>query len=162
MFDFEIQRSTRRCCKTDREFRPGEIFFSQLRTEDGEIVRQDFSSQAWSETAKDAIGWWQCRMPDDDDSRARLAPNDVMLQYFEQLENDPRRADVRYVLALLLTRRRILRIEDTNTDDQGRETMIMSCSRNENEYCVLVAEPEQDRIEPVQEELAKMLFARAA
>ncbi len=101
-------------------------------------------------------------MPGPDMSRVHWAPNDVMLNFFEQLENDPQRADMRYVLSLLLVRRRILRIEDTEHDEEDRATMILSCSRNDNEYNVAVIEPESERIEPIQQELGKMLFARAA
>ena len=45
--------------------------------------------------------------------RPHWAPNDVMLNYFERLLEDPTAEDARYVLALLLVRRRMLRVEGT-------------------------------------------------
>ena len=162
MQEFDVQRSARQCLATEREFGPGESFFSVLREEDGEIVREDYSAAAWEGPPEEHLGWWRCRMPGPDANRLCWAPNDVMLRFFEKLESDPRQADMRYVLALLLVRRRVLRIEDTDHDDQDRATMILSCSRNDNEYYVPIIEPPAERIGPIQDELGKMLFARAA
>ena len=64
------------------------------------------------------------------------------------------------ILALLLTRRRILRLEETEKDEQGRETMILYCPRNENEYSVAAVMPTAERVKEIQEELASLLFAK--
>jgi hypothetical protein len=89
------------------------------------------------------------------------APNDVMLHYFQQLEQQAGQQDMRYVLALLMVRRRILRLEDAETDDAGQEHLVVFCPRNEVEYRVPVVNPDAQRIDEIQDELAKMLFADA-
>ena len=87
------------------------------------------------------------------------APNDVILHYFEQIEEDDSKPDMRYVLALLMIRRRIVRLEDTEHDDQHREVFVMYCPRNEREYRVVVTSPTEARISEIQNELAELLFA---
>ena len=62
------------------------------------------------------------------------APNDVMLHFFEELENQPDRADMRFVLALLLVRRRVLREDDRTKDERGREVTVLFCPRNDKSY----------------------------
>jgi len=89
------------------------------------------------------------------------APNDVMLHFFEELENQPAQADMRFVLALLLVRRRVFREEQRDTDDQGRELMVLYCPRREATYTVPAIPPTPDRIEEIQGELARLLFANA-
>ena len=101
-------------------------------------------------------------MPDPSARKLHWAPNDVMLRYFEQLEGQDDRQDVRYVLALLLIRRRIVRLEEQFADQQGREVITLYCPRNENEYRVPVVIPSDERIGEIQEELARLLFAKAA
>ena len=84
-----------------------------------------------------------------------------LLQYFQQLEGQPDKADIRYVLTLLMIRRRIVRLDETETDDSGREVLVVFCSRNELEYRVPVTPPEPPRANEIQEELAKLLYADA-
>ena len=100
-------------------------------------------------------------MPSPNARKVNWAPNDVMMHYFEQLDGQQEKADVRYVLTLLMIRRRVLRLEETETDEQGRETLVVYCSRNENEYKVPVVDPDDQRITDVQNELAQLLFADA-
>ena len=161
MLDFEVQRCTRHCAATDREFQPGDEFFSVLLPEGGEVVRYDYGVDTWQGPPEKAIGWWKSSMPDRNANRLHWAPNDVMLHYFVELENNAGKQDVRYVLALLMVRRRILRVEETEAEENGDETMILYCPRNETEYRVAVVEPTGDRIGEIQDDLAELLFAKA-
>ncbi len=161
MLDFEVQRCTRRCAKTDRELRPGEWFYSVLVSEDSVIVRHDYCTDAWEEPPEDAVGWWKSQMPEANARRANWAPNDVMLDYFQQLDGQTDKRDVRYILALLMVRRRILRLEENNVDEEGGEFLVLFCPRNDMEYRVAVAGPDAARAEEIQEELAHLLLSHA-
>lgn len=162
MLDFEVQRCTRRCAKTDRELQPGEEFYSVLVADGGEIERQDFSLDGWEGPPEHAIGCWKSKMPDATAKKANWAPNDVMLDYFQQLQDQQEKQDVRYVLTLLMVRRRILRLEDSETDDDGGEVLVVFCPRNEVEYRVPVQSPSRERANEIQDELAKLLCVDAA
>jgi hypothetical protein len=111
MIDYDIQRCTRRCAATDRELRCGEVCYSILVPEGAEVVRRDYAAEAWQGPPESAIGWWKTTIADPAAGRLHWAPSDVMLNYFERLSEDPAADDARYVLALLLVRRRVLRIE---------------------------------------------------
>ena len=161
MLDFEVQRCTRRCCKTDRELQPGETFYSVLLAQGSQVVRQDYCAQAWSGTPSDALGSWKSQMPDASARKVHWAPTDVLLHYFEQLENQPGKEALRYVLALLLIRRRIVRAEEEEAAEGQPEQLVVFCPRNETEYRVQVAMPAADRMEAIQRELAELLFAKA-
>ena len=162
MIDFEVQRCTRQCAKTERELRPGEVFYSVLLTEGSEVVRRDYAAEAWEGAPENALGWWKSQMPESNANRLHWAPNDVMLHFFIELEGQQDKLDERFVLALLLVRRRIVRLEDSETDTDGREVMVLYCPRNEKEYKVPVVSPTQERIQEIQEKLARLLFANAA
>ena len=162
MFDFEVQRCTRQCAKTERAFRPGETFFSVLVSDGAEIVRYDYSEEAWEEPPANTIGWWKSQMPEPHAKRFDWAPNDVMLHYFEQLDGDAAKQQLRYVLALLMIRRRIVRLEGTKTDESGQEILVLYCPMNEAEYTTVVAEPTGERVKQIQDDLSRLLFAEAA
>ena len=66
---------------------------------------------------------------------------------------------MRYVLALLLIRRRVVRLEETERDDNGCEMLVLYCPRRETTYRVAVAAPNDERTTEIQHELAGLLFA---
>ena len=162
MVDFEVQRCTRRCAETDEEFKAGEEFYSVLVSEGAEVVRRDYASSVWKGPPDANLGWWKSQMPDINQRKLHWAPNDVMLHYFEQLDREPDKVHTRYILTLLMIRRRILKLVETEQDDQGREILVVYCSKNENEYRILVAQPTPELAGQIQTELAKLLFAKGS
>ena len=155
--DYEIQRCSRHCEATGRELSPGEDFYSVVTAEGAELNRYDYSIDAWKGPPRDAVGWWKSRIPDSHNARKRWAPNDVMLQFFDELAEQPGRQDMRYVLSLLLVRRRVMRLEESETDEQGGEIMVLYCPRRETTYKIPVIAPVPSRVEEIQQELARLL-----
>ena len=87
--DYEIQRCTRHCATTGRELAPGESFYSTLAAQGAELVRRDYSTEAWTGPPEGIVGWWKSQMPDPRARRAQMAPNDVILELFDQLADQP-------------------------------------------------------------------------
>lgn len=161
MTEIDIQRCSRRCSQTDRELQPGETYYSTLVPSDSGFQRRDFAAEAWNGPPPEAVAWWKSQLPGLGARRAHWAPNDVILDYFQLLEADPTKNDVRYVLALLMVRRRIARWEQTEMDPSGEERMVLYCPRQELEFRVPVAAPSPERVAIIQEELAKLLITPA-
>ena len=161
MIDYEVQRCTRHCAETGRELQPGETFYSVLNAEGGDLVRHDYSVQAWQGPPSGVLGWWKSRMPERDARKMHFAPNDVMLDLLESFESQESKQDMRYVLSLLLIRRRVVRLEDTEQDESGREVSVLYCPRCEATYRVTTVTPGARRVVEIQEELARLLFADA-
>ena len=95
--DFEVQRFTRRCAATDRELAPGESFYSVLLAEGAQVVRHDYAAEVWTGPPADALGWWKSQLPSADakPKKPHWAPNEVMLQLFDELAERPDQADLR-------------------------------------------------------------------
>lgn len=123
------------------------------------IVRQDFGADVWQGPPAGALGSWKSQVPAPSANKVHWAPNDVMLELLEQWEQDPAKAESRYVLSLLLIRRRVLRLEDTETDEAGREISVLFSSRRETTYRVTTAMPDAAHAAEIQAELAQLLFA---
>jgi hypothetical protein len=157
MLDYEIQRCTRRCAATDRELKSGEVCYSVLVPEGAAIVRRDYSAAGWPGAPDSAIAWWKTTLVDPNAGRLSWAPNDVMLNYFERLLEDPAAEDARYVLALLLVRRRVLRVEAHEQDPSGRDLLVLHCAKNESDYRVAEVSPTPERVNQIQQQLAELL-----
>ena len=68
---------------------------------------------------------------------------------------------MRYVLSLLLVRRRVVRLEDVEKDASGQETSSLYCARRETTYKVLTVMPDEQRTAQIQDELAGLLVSRS-
>jgi hypothetical protein len=99
----------------------------------------------------------------------RLAPNDVLLELFDQLAEDPLHADMRYVLTLLLVRRRVFRLETgtemftgaENEMQSATDVMCVYCPKREVSYTVPAMMPDSARIDEIQQRLSDLLIAGA-
>ena len=159
--DFDVQRCTRKCAKTERTFEPGESFYSMLKQEGAEVVREDYCAEAWAGPPEDAVGWWQSQMPDPTSNKVEWAPNDVILHYFQKIKDVPAKAETCFVLTLLMIRRRLMRMEDTESDAQGNEHLVVFCPRTEKEYRVASQDPSPESVAAIQKELVDLLFAKS-
>lgn len=155
--DYDVARCTKHCYETDREFQPGEAFYSVLVTEGADIERRDYSLDAWKDDPDGSIGWWKSRMPSHNTARKRWAPNDVMLDFFDEVFEDQTRHDMCYILSLLLVRRRLFRHEELEVDPTGQECMVVYCPRRDTTYRIPTTSPEPSRVNEIQEELAQLL-----
>ena len=64
LMDYEVQRSTRHCSVTGREFAPGESFYSVLLSEGADLRRLDYAADAWQGPPPEALAWWKSQVPD--------------------------------------------------------------------------------------------------
>lgn len=159
--EYEVERCTRHCAASGRELQEDEEFYSVLMAEKRDVRRHDYAAEAWTGPPEKALAWWKSRMPTRGAKKGQLAPNEVLLQVFAQLEDVPDKADLRYVLALLLVRRRVLREEELEHDPSGGAVLILYSPREEHTYRAAVAMPDEGRAEQIQAELGQLLFAEA-
>jgi hypothetical protein len=155
--DYEIQHAARLCQTTGRELAPGEVYYSALVESGAELTRQDFCVEAWQGPPPDSVGWWKSQRPEAGKRPSAGALNDLMLDLFDQCEHKPEQADMRYVLALLLVRRRVLRAEEDTQDAQGREILVLYCPRRDVTYQIAAVSPDDTRIQQIQDELTRLL-----
>ena len=159
MLDFKVNRFSRRCASSDRELRAGETFYSVLLPDGADVVRKDFSAESWNGPPEECVGWWKSEVPDPKSTKVQWAPNEVMLHFFEDLLERTGKDETRYVLTLLLIRRKVFRLENSE-DEQAVDVLNVFCPSNESSYEVPVAEPTRKQANAIQNELAELLFAR--
>lgn len=172
IIDFTIRSCTRRCAESGRALAAGEPYYSILVEEENDVIRRDIAAEAWQGPPEDHLGWWRARLADRNGGKPKLAPGEVLISLFERWAKDPQQADARYVLALLLIRRRMLRIEEAGfavglhgeEADQGgaTDTLKLYCPQNDKSYEVACVKPSTEQIASIQKRLSELLFADAA
>lgn len=158
LLDFDVRTCSRRCSSTDRELEPGDVYFSVLEAEGAELVRFDYSVEAWEGGPEDCVGWWRSRVPSKEGSRPKLAPTDVMLNLFVALDGRPGDEPFRYLLGLLLLRRRALRRDDAKRTEDGREVLTLFCPRRDEQFNLVVSEPDAALAEQLQQRMIDLLY----
>jgi hypothetical protein len=157
MTEYQIQANTRRCTATGRELRPGETFYAVLIDDQGKFIRQDFSSQGWTGPPEGAFSFWKGRVPEEE-SRTPRIDDDLLSECFQRLEGqtDPDRLNFRYVVALLLMRRKRLRFEEARKAGD-REVLRLRCTRTHAVHEVVNPNLTEEEMATVQDEVFQVL-----
>ena len=158
MLDYQIQPNTRRCFATGRELQPGERYFSVLLDEGGKFVRRDYGADAWQGPPAGAFSFWAGRVPTAEAKKRPPIDDELLLDCFTRLdgETDPRRVSFRFVLALLLMRRKRLKLEGAAAEG-GDEVLTMRCTRGGATHHVVNPRLTDEQIAEVQDEVFQVL-----
>lgn len=122
MADWEINKAMGRCCGTDKEIEPEEDYFAALMETDEGLQRRDFCCEYWLEHKPDVYCFWKSRLPNPESKKNIFIDDDMLMAFFERLagESDPEKINFRFVLTLILMRKRKLKYE-SSTDTGGKE-----------------------------------------
>jgi hypothetical protein len=129
---YEIARPTGVCAASGRPIAPGDPYIAVLaeRQDDEGLQRLDYSIESWERGDRPQpplrmFGHWRATMQAGDPSRRAFIDDEALADLLEQLEGseEPQRQSFRYVLALMLVRKRLYKFEGTELDAQGRQIM---------------------------------------
>jgi hypothetical protein len=156
--DYQIQPNSRRCAITGRELQPGERFFSALLEEAQQFVRRDYSTEAWQGPPSGAFSFWTGRVPTGTEKVKPRFDDDLLEECFQRLEGqtEPGRVNFRYVVALLLMRRRRFKFE-TSKVDGGVEKITLRCLRTNEKHEVVNPRLSDEEMAQVQDEVFQVL-----
>jgi hypothetical protein len=156
--DYQIQTSTYRCAATGRELRPGERYFSVLLDEGSTFSRKDFSQEAWNGPPEKTFSYWQGKVPVGGMPKRPPIDEELLVDCLDRLEGErePGKLAFRFVLALLLVRRKRLRLEDARRE-AGHEIMTLRDARGGTRYQVIDPGLPDEELESVQDEVFRVL-----
>jgi hypothetical protein len=166
--DYQIQTNTRRCALSGRSLEPGDRFFTVLVDTGGNLERRDYCADAWSGPPAEAFSFWSGRITAPEAKRLPPIDTELLLDCFQRLagQDDPERVRFRYIVALLLVRRKKLRLVDseaTGVRGQGpqvSEDQSVMTLRNPHDgqvYKVIDPKLSADEMTAVQDEVYRLL-----
>lgn len=136
---------------------------SALVRDGAALERIDCAAEVWQEPPPGTLAWWRSRYAAAGPAGPVLAPPDVLLDVLEEMESRPEEAALRYLLALQLVRRKVLRIVEPAAAEaavgtDGQETLVLSCRKRSSEYRVTVVPP-ASLADGVEERLHALLWS---
>jgi hypothetical protein len=129
-----------------------------LLAEGGRLVRRDYCRDAWQGPPPGAVGYWQGKVAVREADRRPVIDDDVLMECFTRLEGqqEPAQVSFRYVVGLLLMRRKRLKFDDVRVED-CREILSLRCGQTKQVHEVINPALSDNEIQAVQEEVFKVL-----
>jgi hypothetical protein len=151
---YQFRPIGKKCAATGEDLLPGSVCHSVLIERDGELQRLDYSTKGWTGAPAGALGVWTCRVPRPLEVRAEPLDTNALMSCFEQLseEANPAREGLRYILALLLNKKRRLRLDGSRSEG-GVEYVQFSGARGEGVWEVRDLSPGDEEIQQWQRDL---------
>lgn len=122
MNDWEINKPLGQCYGSGRKIEYGEEYFGALVETGEELQRQDFCADYWEKEKPSVFCYWKSKLPDPGQKKQIFVDDQMLMAFFERLENETEQEKVnfRFVLALVLMRKRRLKYDATKVED-GKE-----------------------------------------
>lgn len=139
---YHVSRPTGLCAATETPLEPGASCIATLceNLEDDGLVRKDFSQLAWDDgfRPEGLFSYWKTVVPRPDDRNGGFVDDEALKEIFERLAADerPQRIAFRFVLALILMRKRHLKFvgrEEANPEEGIPERWLMKHKGSEPE-----------------------------
>lgn len=156
--EYKVNRSTRRCHALNRPLKDGEWYYSVVFEDGDDYVRRDYSLESWSGPPENSIGHWKCRMPTADQRKLVPAPNAVLVDLLRQMETMPAKAKNRYLLALILLRRKVAKQLPSTPGDS---VLALEISEDGSRIDVDVCDIDATEQQSLRDELQELLYCEA-
>ena len=153
--DWKFSKRGQVCQGCRKDFGPDDFVFSAI-LDDGEmLVRRDVCETCW-EPGDDVFSFWRHKVAPP--AEPRLADRSALMTIFSNLAraDTERKRDFRYVLALALMRRRVLKPFSTRRDD-GREIWVLRHPRDDSRHDVEVRPMTEERIQSLVSEVTQVI-----
>ncbi|MCF7957641.1 MAG: hypothetical protein K9M57_04250 [Phycisphaerae bacterium] len=163
MEQWQVQRGAGKCSGSDKELLPDEEYYAALiETQDG-FERKDYCLEYWNEHAPETYCFWKTRVPVKNAKKKMFVDDGILINIFERLANEDESVKInfRFVLALILMRKRILKYEDSKRIDE-QEVWKMRFVRDKKTHNVINPQLNDDEIEKVSQELNAVLHGEVS
>ena len=129
--DWEIGRRSAKCSATDRELAEGEAYYAVLLETPEGFERRDYTLDSWQGPPEGAFCHWRGRVPIREKANTPTKVDTALLtQLFLRLEEEESdvKQQFRFMLALLLMRKRLLKMAETVHEDDREYWQLMLMS----------------------------------
>jgi hypothetical protein len=162
MPEYEVQRTTGVCAASGRALIEGEAIYTVLYEEGESFRREDYALDHWTAPPEGAYCHFRGRVPVRTKKRQVFIDDEGLIALFTRLadETEPLRVQFRFVLALMLMRKRILKYEESRRTGDA-EVWRMAMPRDQSTHEVVNPRLSDDQIEGVGRQLTAILHGDA-
>ena len=158
MDEWEINKPLGQCCGSGRKIKYGEEYFGALvETEQG-LQRRDFCVDYWKREKPNVFCYWKTKLPHPDQKKQIFVDDQMLMAFFERLaeETEQEKINFRFVLALILMRKRRLKYDSTRTQD-GKEIWCLRIVGDKQTVEVINPHLDQEQIKQLSSQIGQIL-----
>ena len=161
MSDWEINKPLGQCFGSGRKIEHGEEYFGALVVAEEGLQRRDFCAEYWESEKPDVFCHWKTKLPEPGQKKQLFVDDQMLMAFFERLgrETDQEKIDFRFVLTLILMRKRLLKYYESRTED-GKEIWRLRIPGDKSaEGLVEVVNPhlDEEQIEQLSSQIGEIL-----
>lgn len=172
--EWKIAKSEAACCLCAAQFAPGQAYYSVLVQQTEALQRQDYCASCFqAQRPENVYYFWRATQADPEagEKKARspgpLVDAEYVLDFFKRLEEpganagangaESQRLAFRYILALMLARKKTLVFEGKSRDRAGQEVHLFRERRGGQEHRVVEPPLSAEEVAAVSAELGALL-----
>jgi len=158
MDEWEIDSPLGQCCGSGKKIECGEEYFGALvETEQG-LQRRDFCVDYWEKEKPKVFCYWKTKLPHPDQKKPVFVDDEMLMAFFERLaaETEQEKVNFRFVMALVLMRKRRLKYESTRKQD-GKEIWSLRIAGDKQIIEVINPHLDDEQIKQLSAQIGQIL-----
>ena len=162
--EYAVGRPTGRCHVTGQAIDAGQPYVVALRETEAGFERLEFTAEAWAGWGVDQktglLAFWRSVMPSPHEARRKLLVDDEILgELFRRLAevSEPEKLAFRFMLGLILMRKKKLVFEGSQIDAAGREVWRMRFRKEEELHELIDPKLGESQLEEVGRQVGQIL-----
>jgi len=160
MDEWEIHKPLGQCHGTGRKIEYSEEYFGALvETEEG-LQRRDFCADYWESRKPEVFCYWKSRLPEPGQKKQLFVDDQMLMAFFERLEKETEQEKInfRFVLALILMRKRILKYDETKNENDKEIWRLRIVGAKQNAE-VVNPHLDEEQVEQLSSQIGEILQA---
>jgi hypothetical protein len=157
---YEVSRPHGKCFVSGRDIAPDEKFMAALRETPTGFERLDISMEHWAEFDRtNIIAFWQTAMPRQEQKKQVFVDDEVLSELFVRLADatEPAKLNFRFVLGLILMRKRLLTYEGSQTNEKNEEIWTLKPRGKDERLQMLNPHLTEQQVGEVSQQLSEIL-----
>jgi hypothetical protein len=155
----DVPRSGGKCAISGRAIAPGEKYFAAIRETAEGIERLDIAAECWKDFDKTGLlADWQTIQTKADEKKKIFVDDEVLCSLFERLSDatEPAKISFRFVLGLILMRKRLV-LYDGTRHDEGRDVWIVRLKGKTEQMDLVDPKLDEQQMTEVSRQLGQIL-----
>ena len=156
---YDVPRPAGHCAVTGRKIEAGEKFFAAIRDTPEGIGRVDVAPEAWEGfDHAGVLAFWQTVMPAHEEKKKVFVDDEVLCTLFERLADatEPAKVNFRFVLGLILMRKRLVVYED-GRHESGRDVWVVRMKGKDERLTLVDPKLDEQQVTEVSQQLGEIL-----
>jgi hypothetical protein len=158
MEQWDINKPLGQCYGTGKKIEYGEDYFGALVETDEGLQRRDFCVDYWQKEKPQVFCYWKTKLPHPDQKKQIFVDDDMLMAFFDRLaeETDPEKVNFRFVLAMILMRKRRLKYDSTKMQN-GNEIWCLRLVGEKQIVEVVNPHLNEEQVEQLSSQIGQIL-----